>query len=135
MIGAVSRRTKEKIQLWLQDLAPTVPPKGLLGNAVNYTLGQWPRLIKYLDNGILRMDNNLVENDIRPFVVGRKNWLFFDQPGGADAGAILYSLIVTAKANGLEPYQYLLYLFDKLPLAQSDEELKKTITTISNSKP
>jgi hypothetical protein len=104
----------------LQELAPTVPPKSLLGKALNYTLGQWPRLIKYLDNGILRMDNNLVENDIRPFVVGRKNWLFFDQPGGAEAGATLYSLIETAKANGLEPYHYLLYLFDKLPGLDGD---------------
>ncbi|MGD2091209.1 MAG: transposase, partial [Candidatus Aminicenantes bacterium] len=88
--------------------------------------GQWPRLIKYLDNGILRMDNNLVENDIRPFVVGRKNWLFFDQPGGAEAGATLYSLIETAKVNGLEPYQYFLYLFDKLPGVDGrcDEQLK-----------
>jgi transposase len=110
-----SKPILDKFRLWLEELAPTVPPKSLLGKAVNYTLGQWPRLIKYLDNGILRIDNNLVENDIRPFVVGRKNWLFFDQPGGADAGAILYSLIETAKANGLEPYHYLLYLFDKLP--------------------
>jgi transposase len=119
----------------LQELAPTVPPKSLLGKALNYTLGQWPRLIKYLDNGILRMDNNLVENDIRPFVVGRKNWLFFDQPGGAEAGATLYSLIETAKANGLESYHYLLYLFDKLPFAQSDEELKKLLPLPQNLSP
>ena len=110
-----SKPILDKFKLWLEELAPTVPPKSLLGKAINYTLGQWPRLIRYLDDGLLRMDNNLVENDIRPFVVGRKNWLFFDQPGGADAGAILYSLIETAKANGLEPYHYLLYLFDKLP--------------------
>lgn len=110
-----SKPILDNFKLWLEELAPSVPPKSLLGKAVNYTLGQWPRLIKYLDNGILRMDNNLVENDIRPFVVGRKNWLFFDQPGGAEAGAALYSLIETAKANGLEPYHYLLYLFDKLP--------------------
>jgi transposase len=121
-----SKPILDKIKLWLEELGPTVPPKSLLGKAVNYTLGQWPRLIKYLDNGILRMDNNLVENDIRPFVVGRKNWLFFDQPGGAEAGAALYSLIETAKANGLEPYHYLLYLFDKLPLfeGECDEHLK-----------
>jgi transposase len=123
-----SKPIVDKFKLWLQELAPTVPPKSLLGKALNYTLGQWPRLIKYLDNGILRMDNNLVENDIRPFVVGRKNWLFFDQPGGAEAGATLYSLIETAKANGLEPYHYLLYLFDKLPgldgEAMCDDQLR-----------
>lgn len=126
-----SKPILDKFKLWLEELAPTVPPKSLLGKALNYTLGQWPRLIKYLDNGILRMDNNLVENDIRPFVVGRKNWLFFDQPGGAEAGAALYSLIETAKANGLEPYHYLLYLFDKLPLfegeGECDEQLKSLL--------
>jgi transposase len=66
------------------------------------------------------MDNNLAENAIRPFVVGRKNWLFFEQPGGAEAGATLYSLIETAKANGLDPSQYLVYLFDKLPGLDGD---------------
>jgi transposase len=79
-----------------------------------------------LDDGILKMDNNQAENAIRPFVVGHKNWLFFEQPGGAEAGAILYSLIESAKANGLEPSQYLLYLFDKLPDLDSscDDQLR-----------
>ena len=124
-----SKPILDKFELWLKELAPTVNPKGLLGKAVNYTLRQWPRLIKYLDDGIVRMDNNLAENAIRPFVVGRKNWLFFDQPGGAEAGAILYSLIETAKTNGLEPYKYFLYLFDKLPLPlkEDDEEKLKTL--------
>jgi transposase len=121
-----SKPILDKFKLWLEELAPTVPGKSLLGQALHYTLGQWPRLIRYLDDGLLRMDNNLVENDIRPFVVGRKNWLFFDQPGGAEAGATLYSLIETAKANGLEPSQYLLYLFDKLPGLDSscDDQLR-----------
>jgi transposase len=127
-----SKPILDKFKLWLEELAPTVPPKSLLGKAVNYTLRQWPRLIKYLDDGIIRIDNNLVENDIRPFVVGRKNWLFFDQPGGAEAGATLYSLIETAKANGMEPYHYLLYLFDKLPFAQSDEELETLLPLPQN---
>jgi len=118
-----SKPKLEEFEAWLRELAPTVNPKGLLGKAVNYTLGQWPRLLKYLDNGIIRMDNNLAENAIRPFVVGRKNWLFFDQPGGAEAGAILYSLIESAKANSLEPYQYLCYILDKLPhILPGDED-------------
>jgi transposase len=116
----------EKFELWLKEVTPKTPSNSLLGKALSYTLSQWPRLIRYLDDGIIRMDNNLVENDIRPFVVGRKNWLFFDQPGGAEAGAVLYSLIQTAKANGLEPYQYLLYLFDKLTgiNVEDDEQMK-----------
>ncbi|SHH84324.1 Transposase IS66 family protein [Desulfofustis glycolicus DSM 9705] len=67
-------------------------------------------------------DNNLAENAIRPFVVGRKNWMFAGTPKGARASADLYSLIETAKANGLEPYRYLRYLFEKLPFAMSTEE-------------
>jgi transposase len=127
----LSKPILDKFELWLQELAPTVPAKSLLGKALNYTLGQWPRLIKYLDDGIIRMDNNLVENDIRPFVVGRKNWLFFEQPGGADAGAILYSLIQTAKVNGLEPYKYFCYIFDKLPGidVEDDEQMKALLPT------
>jgi transposase len=67
-------------------------------------------------------DNNHAENAIRPFVVGRKNWLFSGTPEGAQASALLYSLIETAKANALEPYKYLRYLFEKLPFATTEEE-------------
>ena len=66
----------------------------------------------------------VAENAIRPFVVGRKNWLFSGHPNGAKASASLYSLIETAKANDLEPYAYLRYLFDKLPLANSEDDYK-----------
>jgi transposase len=109
-------------EIWLKEIAPNTPPKSLLGKALAYTLGQWHRLIRYLDDGIICMDNNLAENAVRPFVVGRKNWLFFEQPGGAEAGAILYSLIETAKNNGLEPYRYFCYLFDKLPFIDNNDE-------------
>jgi transposase len=112
----------EKFEIWLKEIAPTTPPKSKLGKALAYTLGQWHRLIRYLDDGMVGMDNNLAENAIRPFVVGRKNWLFFEQPDGAGAGAILYSLIETAKANGLEPYQYFYYLFYKLPHVDADDD-------------
>lgn len=67
-------------------------------------------------------DNNAVENAIRPFVVGRKNWLFSNTPSGAHTSAGLYSLIETAKANGHEPYKYLCFLFDRLPTIKSPEE-------------
>ncbi len=122
-----SRPLLEEFELWLKENAPKAPPKSLLGKAFAYTLSQWPRLIRYVNDGRLRMDNNLAENAIRPFVVGRKNWLFNDQPDGASASATFYSLIETAKANGLEPYKYLCYLFDRLPFAQSAEDLKKLL--------
>jgi len=109
---------------WLSALGPQIPPKTLLGKAFVYTQSQWHRLIKYLEDGNIKMDNNLAENAIRPFVVGRKNWLFADVPYGAKASATLYSLIETARANGLEPYRYFCYLFDKLAVAQNEEQLK-----------
>jgi len=86
-------------------------------------------LINCLKSGITPLDNNLTENAIRPFVVGRKNWLFLNQPDGAKASAAFYSLIETAKANGLEPYSYLLYLFDHLPHAFTTEDWRQLLPT------
>ncbi len=112
----------EEFHSWLIAISVKTPPQGLLGKAISYTLNQWDRLIKYLEDGRLRPDNNLVENAIRPFVLGRKNWLFSGRPEGASASSILYSLIETAKANGLEPYQYLRYLFEKLPFSETKDD-------------
>jgi transposase len=86
-------------------------------------LGNWEKLIRYLDAWYITPDNNGVENAIRPFVLGRKNWLFANTPRGACASASLYSLVETAKANGLEPYHYLNYLFTHLPMAFTPDVL------------
>ncbi len=107
---------------WLEKKAVQVPPSTLLGKAVSYALGEWEKLTRYLDSPHLTPDTNSVENAIRPFVLGRKNWLFSGSPRGAHASATLYSLIETAKANGLEPYRYLRFLFTKLPLIQTHDE-------------
>lgn len=118
-------RTKpvlEEFKAWLEKRKDQTPPKGLLGMAIHYTLSRWPRLIRYLENGHITPDNNTAENAIRPFVVGRKNWLFAGSPNGADAAATLYSLIETAKACGLDPYQYLRFLFEKIPYANSQAD-------------
>jgi transposase len=114
----------EQFKAWLDKRSPQVPPGSTVGKAISYTLGQWERLTVYLRDGRLRPDNNLAENAIRPFVVGRKNWLFAATPDGAHASAALYSIIETAKANGLEPYWYLRYLFERLPKAKTTEEYK-----------
>lgn len=90
--------------------------------AVNFTLGQWDKLLMYLDHPEMTPDNNRAEIAIRPFVVGRKNKLFAGSPKGAQASADLYSLIETAKANGLESYRYLRYLFEKLRFAETTED-------------
>jgi transposase len=114
----------EDFKSWLNKKALQVPPSTLLGKAVNYALKEWEKLLRYLDSPYLTPDTNLVENAIRPFVLGRRNWLFSGSPRGAHASATLYSLIETAKANGLEPYRYLRYLFTKLPLVRSREEYR-----------
>ena len=105
------------------DKAPRVLPQSLLGKAITYTLNLWPQLTIFLEDGHIPIDNNPAENAIRPFVVGRKNWLFSFSPNGARASATLYSLIESAKANGLEPRAYLAYLFERLPLAKTPEDI------------
>lgn len=112
----------ERFKQWLAEKAPIVPPKSLLGKAIAYSMDNWQRLIVYVEDGRLKPDNNAAENAIRPFVVGRKNWLFAGHPRGAEASATFFSLIESAKANALEPYAYLRYLFVNLPLAESKRD-------------
>ena len=91
-----------------------------------YLHEQWDRLIRYLDDGEYPIDNNPIENSIRPFAIGRKNWMFSNSQAGAKASANLYSLVETAKANGLNPYDYLRWVFTQLPNATSVEEVHPT---------
>ena len=108
---------------WLNRRVSQVPPETLLGKAIGYALAQWPKLVRYLEHPAMTPDTNACENAIRPFVVGRKNWLFSGSPRGAAASAALFSIIETAKANGHEPYWYLRALFEKLPLAHTEAEI------------
>ena len=117
----------ESIRAWLDANVDKYPPKCDMGEAINYTLNLWSLLIIYVKDGRLPIDNNLVENAIRPFVIGRKNWQFSYTANGAQSSAALYSLIETAKANGKEPYKYLKELFEKLPTAKTDEDYEKLL--------
>lgn len=117
----------DKLKHWLDETRPKVPPKTKLGKALHYLDHQWPRLIGYLEDGRYPIDNNLVENAIRPFAIGRKNWLFSASVKGAKASANLYSLIETAKANGLEPYAYLKRLFTELPNVTSYDDVDRLL--------
>jgi transposase len=119
-----SRPVLQKIETMLLKYLHTVVPGSLLGKALHYLSAQWPKLIRYVDNGAWPIDNNLCENAIRPFVVGRRNWLFADTVAGAHASANLYSLIETCKANGIDPYAYLVKLFRALPTAQSVDDFE-----------
>ena len=97
-------------------------PKSALGKAIHYLLEQWPYLARYLEDGRLELGNNRAERSIKPFVMGRKNWLFANTPGGAQAGAVIYSLIETAKEKGLDPYRYLLWALQNASgLREADE--------------
>ena len=114
----------EDIRAWLNNSLPEVPPKSATGKALHYLNNQWPKLIRYVEDGRLPIDNNAAERAIRPFVIGRNNWLFSNSVVGAEASARLYSLILTAKANGHEPYRYLRHVFKELPVATSVEAIE-----------
>jgi transposase len=116
-----------QLRLWLDKTLDTVLPKGKLGEALQYLHKYWPKLIRYTEDGGLPIDNNRVENAIRPFVVGRKNWLFSDTPQGATASAVIYSVIESAKANTLEPYSYLRHVLKELPAAASVEAFEQLL--------
>lgn len=123
----LSKPILKSIKEFADERVLKVPPGSTIGKAFNYLLSEWPTLEIYLENGKYRMDNNFIENSIRPFAVGRKNWLFSDSVEGADASAIIYSLIETAKANNKEPYHYLKSIIDRLPTAQSIEDFEKLL--------
>lgn len=109
-----------ELKTWLLEQSAKVLPSSLSGKAIAYALAQWDKLIQYLDLAELTPDNNGAENAIRPFVLGRKNWLFSGSPAGADASCAIYTLIETAKANGLKPWDYLLRLCTELPVTSPE---------------
>jgi transposase len=113
-----------KIHAWLDKTQPAVAPKSALGTALTYLRNCWPMLIRYTERGDLPIDNNRCENAIRPFVIGRKAWLFSDTVAGANSSAIIYSLVETAKANGLEPYLWLRRVLRELPTAKTVEKIE-----------
>lgn len=114
----------DELHTWLTETLPRVPPETATGKALNYLHREWTKLIRYLNDGRYEIDNNRAENAIRPFVIGRKNWLFSDSVRGVRASANLYSLIESAKANGLEPYAYLRRVFTELPRAKTVEAIE-----------
>jgi transposase len=119
-----SRLVLHNIEQQMHADATNTVPNSMYGKALHYLNGQWQKLNRFIDNGLYPLDNNAAENAIRPFVLGRKNWLFSDTVNGATASANLYSLIGTAKANDIEPYHYLAHLFAELPKAQTLENIE-----------
>jgi len=120
----LSRPVLDDLKIWLETNSRRVPKDSLTWIAINYTLNQWELLIGYCEDGRLNISNALAENAIRPFAVGRRNWLFSDTPRGARASATCYSLIETAKANGLEPYAYLHHVLQHIAVADTLEKIE-----------
>jgi transposase len=109
---------------WLDHHLTKTSEQGKLGKAIRYCLSNWTALTNYLKDGRIEIDNNRLENAIRPFALGRKNWLFMGSPDGAKAGAVLYSLIETCKAHGIEPYTYFCKLLHTIRLCKTDDDYK-----------
>ena len=105
----------DEFHAWLRKTRPDTPPKGLLGKAITYCLNQWAPLTAFLQDGGLEITNNRAERSIKPFVQGRSNWLFCNTPRGARASTVVYSIVETAKGNDLKPFEYLTFLFERLP--------------------
>jgi transposase len=114
----------DELHAYLTEMHPRVLPKSPLGQAVSYTLNQWPKLLVYLQDGRLENNNNLSERAIKPFVIGRKGWLFASSVAGAEAAATLFSLIETCKHHGIEPYDWFRYVLQQIPLCQSDAKIE-----------
>ncbi len=110
-----SRPVLDAFLAWLNEKSSYILPKSATGAAIAYCLNQWVKLTSYLNDGRLEIDNNRAERTIKPFIIGRKNWLFSNTPNGAKASATVYSLVETAKENKLNPFAYLTYVFEELP--------------------
>jgi transposase len=113
-----------EFKLWLEKNAAKIMKGGALRKAIDYTLNQWEYLIGYCERGDLMISNIMAENAIRPFAIGRKNWLFADTRKGAEASAACYSLIETAKANNLNPQAYIKHILDHIAMADTLEKLE-----------
>jgi transposase len=110
-----SKPVLDDFLVWLNIKSKQVLPKSAFGVAITYCRNQWNKLESFLLDGRLEIHNNRAERSIKPFVIGRKNWLFSNSQKGATSSAVIYSIIETAKENELNPFFYLKYLFEQLP--------------------
>jgi transposase len=125
----------DEFKAWVELNYKKVPPKSKIGKAFHYFLSEYEYLIGYLKDGRLEMDNGFAERAIRKFAIGRNNWIFADTEAGANASAIFYSLICTAKINGVKPYEVMKYLFIELPKAKTLEDVERLADVIMGISP
>lgn len=119
-----SKPVLDKIKAWLDKSVNACPPTSTLGKGIRYMLNRWDELTRYLSDGQLEIDNNWIENNIRPFAIGKKNWLFAASPRGANASALFYSLILTCKANDIEPFAYFNYMLNRIRDCDVDDDYR-----------
>jgi transposase len=112
---------------WLLEMQPKVPPSLMFGRAIKYALSAWNHLLNYLDCPELFVDNSIAERSIKPFVIGRKNWLFTGSETGAESSCFLFTLIENAKLYNLDPYDYLRCVFDQAPYCESEKDFEKLL--------
>ena len=122
-----SKPIVEKFNAWIDEIYPTILPQSTLGKAVNYCIKYRNGLMRYLEDGRLEIDNNLTEQEIKPLVIARKNFLFCASVGGAEALCLHFGLIRTAKLHGLDPYHYYVMLLKSIPNCQSVEDYEKLL--------
>ena len=122
-----SKPILDDFKFWLDENIARVPPKSPIGKAINYSLKHWASLIRYIDDGRLEIDNNRSERAIKPFVIGRRNWLFHGSKEGAHAGSILYSIIETCKTHNVDVFAYLKYAITNVIHCNTCEDLEKLL--------
>ena len=122
-----SKPILDNFKIWLDHHLTKTSEQAKIGKAIRYCLNHWIKLNNYLLDGRIEIDNNLIENAIRPFALGRKNWLFMGSPTGAKAGAIFYSLIETCKANSIEPHQYLCAMLSQIRNCVTEDDYQKLL--------
>src|ERR1700720_3633883 len=120
-----SKPLMDKFKAWLDEMYPTVLPKSPLGLAMSYCINRWPGLTRFLDDGRLEIDNNLTEQEIKPLVIARKNFLFCASVEGAKALCLHFGIVRTAKLHNLDPYHYYVMLLKNIPLCNSVDDYEK----------
>ena len=120
-----SRPIWNEFKVWADTNDKKVPPKSKIGQAFHYFINEYEYLVGYLEHGMLEMDNGFAERAITKFAIGRKNWLFADSEAGAEASSFFYSIVVTAKINGNDPYEVLKTIFEQIPFAKSADDIDR----------
>jgi hypothetical protein len=113
-----SRPVLQRIRRGMELVRRRTLPQGLLGQAIDYALKRWEALTRFVDDGILEIDTNLLENLIRPSALGKRNWMFIGHPEAGDRSAVIYTLLGSCRRHGINPFEYLKDLFTRLPAAK-----------------